>query len=415
MPPAKGKGNGKKKGKGKGNSKKTKSRASDPTCNCIFPREIISNILSRLPVKSLLRFRCVCKPWRNLISKPNFIAAHFSHSSALQRSGSSILLHTRHYETSDHVVSLYNPLEESVVELESPHPCFFPHTVVLGPINGIVCLFQKALGDVITLWNPAMRQSKMVPLSGKKPDKRMYCWVSIGLAFDPEENDILILRIFCVAPSSTVPNHVEMYSTKSFGWKKLKCDLVCNIISYTCLAIVKGVPYWLALITDEFGVRTVLVRFDVGKKVLEKLPMPGTGEVVHQCFVAIDDSIGLLTREERDECYISVWVMDEEDGWSKKCKVGPIFGFDRIVGCLRNGDIVVENENGLLFFDPVTSSVKAKVSVDNAKKGSYEISNYSESLLLIGGMLPVKKQAKDKLARQNLIRDCLNFVETSLS
>ncbi|XP_009621491.1 putative F-box protein At1g47790 [Nicotiana tomentosiformis] len=177
MASSKGKGNGKQKGKGKGSSKTTKSRApADPKkSDLYFPREIISNILSRLPVKILLRFRCVCKQWRNLISMPNFIAAHFRHSSALQRSGSSILIHTCHYETSGHALSLYNRRDESFVELDNPYPCFFPNMFIAGLVNGIVCLFQKASGDVFTLWNPAMRQYRMVPLSGYKPDEGVHC------------------------------------------------------------------------------------------------------------------------------------------------------------------------------------------------------------------------------------------------
>ncbi|KAI9127164.1 hypothetical protein K1719_001723 [Acacia pycnantha] len=45
-----------------------------------LPKEIITNILKRLPVKSLLRFRCVCKPWKNLFKTPSFIQEHLSHS-----------------------------------------------------------------------------------------------------------------------------------------------------------------------------------------------------------------------------------------------------------------------------------------------------------------------------------------------
>ncbi|KAK4351511.1 hypothetical protein RND71_030824 [Anisodus tanguticus] len=257
--------------KRKENSKKTKSRVPDPNSYLYFPREIISNILSHLPVKTLLLFRCVCKQWRNLISKPNFIAIHFRHSS------SSILIETRHHESSDHVLSLYNQHESSVVdELDNPFPCFFPRMYIVPPCNGIVCLFQAPWGDMITLWNSATR-----------------------------------------------------------------------------------VPYWLALITDEFGMRPVFVYFDVGRKVFEKLPMLPTGErrKQHQHRVTLEDCLA------KD----------------------------------KNGELVL--------FDRVTSSVKAKLSIDNAEKGYYVIFDYSESLVMIDGTLPVKKQdAQDKLARKNLTR-----------
>lgn len=34
--------------------------------------EIIMNILTRLPVKSVLRFKCVTNSWKELISEPYF-------------------------------------------------------------------------------------------------------------------------------------------------------------------------------------------------------------------------------------------------------------------------------------------------------------------------------------------------------
>ena len=41
-----------------------------------LPDEVVLDILARLPVKSLLRFRCVCKPWYSSIANPNFITTH---------------------------------------------------------------------------------------------------------------------------------------------------------------------------------------------------------------------------------------------------------------------------------------------------------------------------------------------------
>ncbi|CAM0948843.1 unnamed protein product [Alopecurus aequalis] len=46
-----------------------------------IPEELIINeILTRLPVKSLLRFRSVCKAWHSTISKRDFIETHRYHS-----------------------------------------------------------------------------------------------------------------------------------------------------------------------------------------------------------------------------------------------------------------------------------------------------------------------------------------------
>ena len=46
--------------------------------NLHFPDEIVLEILTRLPVNSLLRFRCVCKNWYSYITNPNFISTHLS-------------------------------------------------------------------------------------------------------------------------------------------------------------------------------------------------------------------------------------------------------------------------------------------------------------------------------------------------
>ena len=41
-----------------------------------FPQELISGILSQLPVKALLRFLCVSKQWNSIIADPDFMKIH---------------------------------------------------------------------------------------------------------------------------------------------------------------------------------------------------------------------------------------------------------------------------------------------------------------------------------------------------
>ncbi|XP_039788644.1 putative F-box protein At1g47790 [Panicum virgatum] len=54
--------------------------------------EIVLEILARLPVKSLLRFRSVCKAWRATISDPFFIRKHLQCSVSKQEQDPSFLI-----------------------------------------------------------------------------------------------------------------------------------------------------------------------------------------------------------------------------------------------------------------------------------------------------------------------------------
>jgi hypothetical protein len=50
-----------------------------PTAGAVsLPDEIIFDILTRVPVNSACRFRCVSREWRALITDPHFVAAHKS-------------------------------------------------------------------------------------------------------------------------------------------------------------------------------------------------------------------------------------------------------------------------------------------------------------------------------------------------
>ncbi|KAG5574051.1 hypothetical protein H5410_063817 [Solanum commersonii] len=58
----------------------------DGTMGIHFEEDIITEILSRLPVKSLFRFKCVIRSWMTLISKPYFVMKHHNHSKNNQNS-----------------------------------------------------------------------------------------------------------------------------------------------------------------------------------------------------------------------------------------------------------------------------------------------------------------------------------------
>lgn len=65
--------------------------------------ELVVEILLRLPVKSLLRFKSVSKAWRAIISDPFFIRSHLQHSALKWKHNPSLLItpHTLDYVIED--------------------------------------------------------------------------------------------------------------------------------------------------------------------------------------------------------------------------------------------------------------------------------------------------------------------------
>ncbi|KAK8556404.1 hypothetical protein V6N13_064437 [Hibiscus sabdariffa] len=90
-----------------------------------LPEVLVLEIMSKLPVKFLTRFMCVCKPWSSSFQTPFFIAKH-----------------------------LHNNLRNNNLNLLHK---------VDGPCNGILCLASDR--DKVALWNPSTRELKILPQS----------------------------------------------------------------------------------------------------------------------------------------------------------------------------------------------------------------------------------------------------------
>ncbi|KAI8008747.1 F-box/kelch-repeat protein [Camellia lanceoleosa] len=125
-----------------------------------LPEEVLIEILSRLPVKSLLRFTCVSKPWRSLITSPSFINTHLNKSTNNTLTHLLLLRYTCLNPNQEHY-SLHfdNKTFNRYAQFISPFKTHFYFRVV-GTCNGLVCLSDDRFGDKhnIILWNPMIRK-----------------------------------------------------------------------------------------------------------------------------------------------------------------------------------------------------------------------------------------------------------------
>ncbi|CAJ2670631.1 unnamed protein product [Trifolium pratense] len=120
-----------------------------------IPDELISEILSFLTVKTIVRLKCVSKSWNTLISDQTFVQKHFNVSS--QNPHLALFWHQPE-SCNFNVVPypVYRVLKNPSINLIQPinYQC-----QLVGSCNGLLCLRNYSNGSSeFSLWNPATRK-----------------------------------------------------------------------------------------------------------------------------------------------------------------------------------------------------------------------------------------------------------------
>ncbi|KAH6826927.1 hypothetical protein C2S53_009163, partial [Perilla frutescens var. hirtella] len=178
-----------------------------------LPEEIIKEILRRLPVKTLLRFRSVSKPWRSLIDSKQFIKLHLHHSFR-SNSNRTLLVDSS---------QLYHVDLDSFKQLEIGDTRIEPHSVV-GSCDGLVLLVPKS--DDIALWNPSIRKLHKLPEQFPLPDCFLdfeYVQCIFALGYDTKSDDYKVVRVIQASSGGGCGHfstEATIYSLRSNTWKR---------------------------------------------------------------------------------------------------------------------------------------------------------------------------------------------------
>lgn len=283
-----------------------------------LPEEIIREILRRLPVKALLRFRSVSRSWRSLIDSKQFIQHHLHHS---LRSNSNITLLV------DSSRFCYVDLD-SFKQLQVGDTPIEPYSVI-GSCHGLVLLVPKS-GDIV-LWNPAIRKLRKLAPQPPIPDRFFrfeYAQTIFALGYDSNHDDYKVVRVSQAATDGdgdSFSTEASIYSLTANSWKKAK-----------------DFPYLLPIHTSRWGVylngalhtvakprgkpKVMIMAFDLGKEEHYELPLPETRglnrgsasvEVMGGCLAAVVPGKKKSTE---------IWLMKEygvKQSWMKLLRFDP--------------------------------------------------------------------------------------------
>ncbi|XP_074284063.1 F-box/kelch-repeat protein At3g23880-like [Silene latifolia] len=226
---------------------------------------IIDEILTRLPVKSILRFKSVSKQWYSTLSSSKFATFHLMkfplfHPSApvntlFIESDNNFYLFSDDDDDDDDQIPC--KLEDKLVKLEVDFDVE-NNLNLTGCCNGLVCLSQHK-GEYFLLWNPATRKLHKYLSDGYLKSLGGY-YIAHGFGYASSDDDYKYVRILTrVLGRGLDSNIIHIFSLAKNKWRKIEFDHV--FFPYGKPMLLDEKLYWVSLIEH---VGSVIVCFDLG-------------------------------------------------------------------------------------------------------------------------------------------------------
>ncbi|XP_027352266.1 F-box/kelch-repeat protein At3g06240-like [Abrus precatorius] len=258
--------------------KKEKNRAHTLT----LPHELIVEILLRLPVISLLRFKSVCKSWLSLISNPQFAKSQFDLAAPQTH---RLLLRSTHFyiESIDVDASLHDDSAIAYLPLPLPSPPTprrreyaidrsRENHEILGSCRGLILLHYEN-GDLF-VWNPSTGIYRRMSHS--------YCDLTYeflyGFVYDASIDDYLLILIELYNPeviASGWPTRIECISFRTDSWNRVEdVNGRYKDLGYEFRggSLLNGVLHWLVFSEDKRV--PLIICFGLVDRTLSEIPLP---------------------------------------------------------------------------------------------------------------------------------------------
>ncbi|XP_060216657.1 F-box/kelch-repeat protein At3g06240-like [Lycium barbarum] len=288
-----------------------------------LPEDIIFDILTRLPAKSIGQFMCISKQWCSSLSDPKFIKAHLTFHSHKHDEVKSILI--SHVSRSLNTVTFnhdtHNPIDAISRKLNLSDNMW---QRVVGSCNGLVLVLNEE--DDIFLINPSTLEYRGIPNSRLALPKHGTS-STYALGYDVVSDDYKLVTL----------SHYEGVS---------EGDLFCTYADVYSLRM--GLWRRLESLSHHGGLYTVLGFLYMG---FALVPIPTILDEDHlhfSDFVALRGCIYMLANT-TDQDKNDVWMMKEygfAGSWTKfsVTQQSSISGFTPI--CFMSDDNIVLDASG---------------------------------------------------------------------
>ncbi|EOX93376.1 hypothetical protein QUC31_004100 [Theobroma cacao] len=349
----------------------------------ILPHEIIVDILSRLPITSLVQFKFVCRGWRALAQDPLLAGMHLSWKAD---SNPCLILHCD-FPIRNQLyfvdLSAHNQDKEKVKRLYVPFQATMPEFDVVGSCNGLLCLSDSLYNDALYVYNPFTMDYIELPKSRQYPDQE----VVFGFGFHPKTKEYKVVKIVYYRNTSSSYNRarriiypqsdVQIFTLGSSAWRSLG-KVSYQFVRRPSEALVSGRLHWVSRPRRYYPARR-LMSFDLADEQFREVPKPDCGGL-NRCNFHLSVLRGCLAAAVYGNYgKLEIWVMKDynvKESWIKEFSIGAYTpkclkqNLDRdrplkiwknasngkvvrVLCLLENGEILLEYKNRVLVsYDP---------------------------------------------------------------
>ncbi|GAU51350.1 hypothetical protein TSUD_412980 [Trifolium subterraneum] len=388
--------------------------------NCI-PDDVAFSILSKLSIKSLKRFGCVCKSWSILFESTYFMtmySKHFiSHHGSHDDYHTFILANHRDDDGDGLYHSEFHLLENRLkLNLPSPLQPYPKITCILGStsVNGIFCLgqqpFRATQKSLYVLWNPLTEEFKVIPPSPAEltplhlGDDEEHMFVAHnfhGFGYDQIRDDFKVIQYVSFECSFYGPtSFFEIYSLKSNSWRMIHMDEdLCRqqhnfySLPFNGLEVyVDGACHWLVSRSINHQDALTLLSFDLSDELFLTTLIgeePHSRYAICRRLTVLNGSIALISNY-HDDVVFHISILGElgvSESWIKLYIYGPLPSIQwPPIGFGKMGYMFIRKKDYEVAYVDLSTQIIDEVGIiTDGYRSNFMCGLYKESLLSIGG------------------------------
>lgn len=265
-----------------------------------LPDHLMDGILARLPVQSLLCFRCVCKRWKELMDSTNFLDFH----SRVHSSTPWLLMFKRQdrmfCRAYDSFLNKWRIL--SLTFLRSPI------SEVAVACRGLLC-FRVGVSGTLVVCNPLTKTCKELPATAYYHRRS-----PVAMVVEQDSNSFKIL--VAGSESDSLNTKTILYDSQTNSWRRT-ADLPFRTELRSETSHCDGVFYFT---TSE---PITILAYNIKQEVWTKLPAPLPQSLTCARLVVTQNSVFLVTGHGAHGISrnLYVWQLQQDMQWMEVQKI----------------------------------------------------------------------------------------------